>query len=55
MMQEWLKARGQTLPDPHAHHQHGATLMPRRADDGGDGEAASGQRRGVSTACSSKG
>jgi uncharacterized protein (DUF305 family) len=28
MMQEWLKARGQTLPDPHAHHQHGATLMP---------------------------
>jgi uncharacterized protein (DUF305 family) len=28
MMQEWLQARGQTLPDPHAHHQHGATLMP---------------------------
>lgn len=28
MMQEWLKTRGQTLPDPHAHHQHGATLMP---------------------------
>jgi uncharacterized protein (DUF305 family) len=28
MMQEWLRARGQTLPDPHAHHQHGATLMP---------------------------
>jgi uncharacterized protein (DUF305 family) len=28
MMQEWLKGRGQTLPDPHAHHQHGATLMP---------------------------
>jgi uncharacterized protein (DUF305 family) len=28
MMQEWLKARGQVLPDPHAHHQHGATLMP---------------------------
>jgi uncharacterized protein (DUF305 family) len=28
MMQEWLKARGQSLPDPHAHHQHGATLMP---------------------------
>jgi uncharacterized protein (DUF305 family) len=28
MMQEWLKARGQALPDPHAHHQHGATLMP---------------------------
>jgi uncharacterized protein (DUF305 family) len=28
MMQDWLRARGQTLPDPHAHHQHGATLMP---------------------------
>ena len=28
MMQDWLKARGQALPDPHAHHQHGATLMP---------------------------
>lgn len=28
MMQDWLKVRGQTLPDPHAHHQHGATLMP---------------------------
>jgi uncharacterized protein (DUF305 family) len=28
MMQDWLKARGQTLPDPHAHHQHGAVLMP---------------------------
>lgn len=28
MMQEWLKARGQELPNPHAHHMHGATLMP---------------------------
>jgi uncharacterized protein (DUF305 family) len=28
MMQEWLTARGQALPDPHAHHVHGATLMP---------------------------
>jgi uncharacterized protein (DUF305 family) len=28
MMQEWLKVRAQPLPDPHAHHQHGATLMP---------------------------
>jgi len=28
MMQEWLQKRGQPLPDPHAHHQHGATLMP---------------------------
>ncbi|MCC7032043.1 MAG: DUF305 domain-containing protein [Acidobacteria bacterium] len=28
MMQDWLRARGQTLPDPHAHHQPGATLMP---------------------------
>jgi uncharacterized protein (DUF305 family) len=28
MMQEWLQRRGQKLPDPHAHHQQGATLMP---------------------------
>ncbi len=28
MMQQWLQARGQPLPDPHAHHAHGATLMP---------------------------
>lgn len=28
MMQDWLKARGQPLPDPHAHHKAGATLMP---------------------------
>ncbi len=28
MMQDWLRARGQPLPDPHAHHQHGAALMP---------------------------
>ena len=28
MMQEWLTHRGQTLPDPHAHHAHGAMLMP---------------------------
>lgn len=28
MMQDWLTRRGQELPDPHAHHAHGATLMP---------------------------
>jgi uncharacterized protein (DUF305 family) len=28
MMQEWLTRRGATLPDPHAHHAPGATLMP---------------------------
>lgn len=28
MMQHWLEVRGQPLPDPHAHHMHGATLMP---------------------------
>jgi uncharacterized protein (DUF305 family) len=28
MMQEWLQHRGQPLPDPHAHHAPGATLMP---------------------------
>jgi uncharacterized protein (DUF305 family) len=28
MMQGWLQVRGQTRPDPHAHHAQGATLMP---------------------------
>jgi uncharacterized protein (DUF305 family) len=28
MMQEWLTGRGQTVPDQHAHHAPGATLMP---------------------------
>jgi uncharacterized protein (DUF305 family) len=28
MMQTWLKDRGQTAPDVHAHHAHGAKLMP---------------------------
>ena len=28
MMRQWLEARGQTLPDEHAHHQHDAALMP---------------------------
>jgi uncharacterized protein (DUF305 family) len=28
MMREWLKARGEPLPDPHAHHAPGALLMP---------------------------
>jgi uncharacterized protein (DUF305 family) len=28
MMQDWLRARGQSLPDPHAHHAPGARLMP---------------------------
>lgn len=28
MMQDWLKSRGQSLPDPHAHHMDGAKLMP---------------------------
>ena len=28
MMQEWLTRRGLPLPDPHAHHAHGAKLMP---------------------------
>ncbi|MGH9348869.1 MAG: DUF305 domain-containing protein [Vicinamibacterales bacterium] len=28
MMQEWLQARGQDVPDLHAHHADGATLMP---------------------------
>jgi uncharacterized protein (DUF305 family) len=28
MMQDWLRQRGQSLPDPQAHHMHGASLMP---------------------------
>ena len=28
MMREWLGTRGLPEPDPHAHHMHGATLMP---------------------------
>jgi uncharacterized protein (DUF305 family) len=28
MMREWLQARSQRLPDPHAHNMMGATLMP---------------------------
>lgn len=28
MMKEWLQARGQALPDDHAHHGHDAALMP---------------------------
>ena len=28
MMQQWLEARGQQVPEPHAHHAAGAALMP---------------------------
>jgi uncharacterized protein (DUF305 family) len=28
MMQRWLEARGQDVPEAHAHHMAGATLMP---------------------------
>lgn len=28
MMQDWLRSRGEPLPDPHAHHAPGGTLMP---------------------------
>jgi uncharacterized protein (DUF305 family) len=28
MMQGWLRARGEKATDVHAHHEHGATLMP---------------------------
>jgi uncharacterized protein (DUF305 family) len=43
MMQEWLKRRGQPLPDPHAHH-HGGKLMPGMltAEDMGRLAAATG-------------
>jgi uncharacterized protein (DUF305 family) len=44
MMKHWLEDRRQTLPDPHAHHRHGATLMPGMltADEMGRLAAASG-------------
>ncbi len=28
MMQHWLRDHGKPVPDAHAHHAHGATLMP---------------------------
>ena len=28
MMRDWLKALGEPVPDPHAHHAPGAVLMP---------------------------
>jgi uncharacterized protein (DUF305 family) len=28
MMQRWLEVRGQEIPSEHAHHMHGAALMP---------------------------
>lgn len=28
MMREWLQGRGAQVPDEHAHHAHGAALMP---------------------------
>ena len=28
MMRDWLTSRGESLPDPHAHHAPNATLMP---------------------------
>ena len=28
MMRDWLRTRGAQVPDPHAHHAPGATLMP---------------------------
>jgi uncharacterized protein (DUF305 family) len=28
LMQRWLKARGATVPDAHAHHDHGSALTP---------------------------
>ena len=46
MMQEWLRGRGQPLPDPHAHHKSGAALMPGMltAEEMGRLAAAKGAR-----------
>ena len=51
MMQEWLQARGQPLPDEHAHHVHGAKLMPGMLTAGGDGASGGGQRARSSIDC----
>ena len=32
MMRDWLKARGEALPDPHAHHAPGADVDAWHAD-----------------------
>ena len=53
MMQEWLKRRGQPLPDPHAHHAPGATLMPGMLTAGGNDAARSGGRAPSSIGSSS--
>jgi uncharacterized protein (DUF305 family) len=45
MMQDWLSRRGQKLPDPHAHHAHGAVLMPGMLTQ--DEMARLGAARGV--------
>jgi uncharacterized protein (DUF305 family) len=44
MMQEWLTSRGEQVPNEHAHHMHGATLMPGMltADEMGRLAAAQG-------------
>ena len=54
MMQDWLKARGQALPDPHAHHQHGATLMPGMLTTEEMAHAGRRPRASSSTGCSSR-
>ena len=49
MMQEWLTRRGEQAPDQHAHHAHGATLMPGHVHAGRDG-APRGRKGRSSTA-----
>ena len=45
MMQRWLTTRGATVPDVHAHHDHGGALMPGMltAEEMSRLEAASGR------------
>jgi uncharacterized protein (DUF305 family) len=45
LMRRWLQMRGEQVPDAHAHHAAGATLMPGMLtpDEMGRLEAASGQ------------
>ena len=49
MMQEWLRGRGQSLPDPHAHHIGRGDADAGHAHGGGNGAAGSGKGRRRST------
>ena len=55
MMQDWLKARGQSVPDAHAHHAHDYNADAGHADRRGDDAPRRPPRAWSSIACSSNG